>query len=53
MHFAGIKMDGNTGVSAILSNLIINAWKHQDELNGRLKEQIADNLLDFIALSSE
>lgn len=48
---AGIKMDGNTGVSAILSNLIINAWKHQDELTGRLKVQIADNLLDFIALS--
>lgn len=48
---AGIKMDGNTGVSAILSNLIINAWKHHDELTGGFQSQIADKLLDFIALS--
>lgn len=48
---AGIKMDGNTGVSAILSNLIVNAWERQDELTGHLRDQIADNLLSFIALS--
>lgn len=48
---AGIKMDGNTGVSAILSNLILNAWKHRDELTGNFEAQVAGKLLDFIALS--
>lgn len=48
---AGMKMDGHTGASAILSSLISNAWKHQDELSKRMKAQIADNLLSFIALS--
>ncbi len=48
---AGIKMDGGTGISAILSNLILNAWKHRDELTGNFETQVADKLLDFIALS--
>lgn len=48
---AGVKMDGTTGVSAILSNLITHAWKHYDELTDDFQSQIANKLLDFIALS--
>lgn len=48
---AGIKLDGNTGVSAILSSLLLNAWKHRDEFTGHFETQVANKLLDFIALS--
>jgi AraC-like DNA-binding protein len=44
-------MDGNTGVNAILSNLIINAWKHHAELSSDFQSRMAEKLLDFIALS--